>query len=83
MECGEGKRKEGEEIVLCVCCYWTEAKSDSEREKHSGIRYFLAPIPPRARLFTPFEHNNPSVVHRTSAVRAVLWFRQGRLWRCL
>ena len=33
MECGEGKQKEGEEIVVYVCCYWTGAKSD--REKHS------------------------------------------------
>ena len=33
IECGEGKQKEGEKIVLCVCCYWTEAESD--REKHS------------------------------------------------
>ena len=28
MECGEGKQKEGKEIVVCVCCYWTEAESD-------------------------------------------------------
>ena len=32
MECGAGKRKEGEEIVLCLCCYWTEAKSDREKQ---------------------------------------------------
>ena len=48
MECGEGKQKEGEEIVLCVCCYWTEAESD--REKNSvpipPIRCSLVPVPP-------------------------------------
>ena len=50
MECGEGKQKEGEEIVLCVCCYWTEAESD--REKHSvpipPIPAQTVPIPPGA-----------------------------------
>ena len=49
MECGEGKQKEGEEIVLCVCCYWTEAESD--REKHSVPipPMSMVPIPPHSR----------------------------------
>ena len=85
MECGEGKQKEGEEIVLCVCCYWTEAESD--REKHSvpipPIRCSLVPIPPPIPAKTLKTNNNPIVVHRTPAVRSVLWFRQDRLGRCL
>ena len=86
MECGEGKQKEGEEIVLCVCCYWTEAESD--REKHSVFfgthpthSVFFGTHPTHSRR--DFEHNNPSVVHRTPTVGAVVWFRKDRLGRCL
>ena len=67
MECGEGKRKEGEEIVLCVCCYWTEAKSD--REKHS---VFFDTHPTRSPPF-------PTLLNTTTRV---LFTGHRQLGRC-
>ena len=77
MECGEGKQKEGEEIVFDVAVV---QKQESDREKHS---VFFDTHPTRSPPFTTFLNNNPIVVHRTPTVRAVVWFRQDRWWRCL
>ena len=62
---------------LCVLL-WTDAEIDGE--KHSV--FFTTHLPEPANMAS-FSNNNPIVVHRTPTVRAVLWFRQGRLGRCL
>ena len=84
MECGEGKQKEGEEIVF-VCVVIGPKPRVTERSircPSHPIRSMCAhptPIPAK----TLKTNNNPIVVHRTPTVRSVLWFRQDRLGRCL
>ena len=75
--CGEEYKKEGEAIVFYIAVV---QKQESDREVHS---VFFATHPTRSPPFGPSSHNNPIAAHLTPAVRAVVWFRQGRWWRCL
>ena len=77
MECGEGKHKEGEENVFYVSVV---QKQKSDREMHSV--FFATHPAPELTFSHPFDQQ-PIVVHRAPAVRAVVWFRKGRWWRCL
>ena len=84
MECGEGKQKEGEEIVF-VCVVIGPKPRVTERSircpSHSHSKHVC---PSHSHSRQDFEtNNNPIVVHRTPTVRSVLWFRQDRLGRCL
>ena len=67
-------KKEGEEIVF-ECVISGPKQSVTERSIRCPIWPSVPiplPFPPRER----FSNNNPIVVHRTPAVRSVLWFRQ-------
>ena len=87
--CYEEYKKEGEEIVF-VCVISGPKPSVTERSircsmgahptTHSKTVPIIQPSIPAKTLKT---NNNPIVVHRTPTVRSVLWFRQGRLGRCL
>ena len=67
MECGEGKQKEGEEIVFYYAA--VVQKQEIDREMHS---VFFTTHRPGAHLFPPLLNNNPIAVHRTPAVGAVV-----------
>ena len=71
-------RKRVKKSFLCVLI--ADRGREWRREAFGVLYHPSHPEPAK----TEKNNNNPIVVHRTPPiVGAVLWFRQGRWWRCL